>query len=232
MSCSVLTVVTALSLASYLHVGFGQVDEQRDAQSSAANDALMPTRVAGKTHQPSAGSDGGLRVSQLPVLEEADTTPNTWDAITAPPMGGEPATIAHFLKGDGPEDIATTYRGDIVSTPPRNAVPTPPEDIVITPPDDSFTPPPGDIVSTPPADSFTTSQDNILTTAEGNVVLPREGSGDLMMAPILDDGRVPTHPLQLVICSCPIPTPDACRRFLNDLDIDGKDDTYLDIRVR
>lgn len=89
-----------------------------------------------------------------------------------------------------------------------------------------------EILTTPPGDSFTTSLENVLSSTQGSVATTREGVGGLIMTPILEDGRVQTRAFQLVVCSCPLPSPDDCRRFLSDLYIDGKDDQYLDFKVR
>ncbi|XP_050694667.1 uncharacterized protein LOC126984708 isoform X4 [Eriocheir sinensis] len=95
------------------------------------------------------------------------------------------------------------------------------EEVVTTPAED--------IVPSPPEDSFTTSQENILTTTQENVPATSEFGDILVMTPVLEDGRVPTSVQQLVICTCPLPTNEGCRRFLSGLYIDGKDEQYLDI---
>lgn len=96
------------------------------------------------------------------------------------------------------------------------------EEVVTTPAED--------IVPSPPEDSFTTSQENILTTTQENVPATSEFGDILVMTPVLEDGRVPTSVQQLVICTCPLPTNEGCRRFLSGLYIDGKDEQYLDIQ--
>lgn len=180
-----------------------------------------------------AGQAHGQQDTHLSDAAEV-VTPSRIAAEARDPSAGSDGRLSASQLAAVEEGDATPLIWDATTAASLGVVSAAPEHLVfkVDRQEDGFTTTPEDIVTTPPKDSFTTSQKNILTTTRGNVTATHEGSGDLVMTPILEDGRVPTRVLQLVICACPLPTPDGCRRFLSNLYIDGKDDQYLDTKVR
>lgn len=123
-------------------------------------------------------------------------------------------------------DVSTTASVDIMTATPRHLISKGNDQGDINTPIEK-------ILTTSPGDSFTTSQESILSTAQGKAATTREGVADLIMTPVLENGKVQTRMHQLVVCACPLPTPDDCRRFLSGLHIDGIDDlSSNEIKVR
>ncbi|XP_045114800.1 uncharacterized protein LOC123506620 isoform X2 [Portunus trituberculatus] len=95
--------------------------------------------------------------------------------------------------------------------------------------------PEGVTTTTPQEDVITTTQKGTTTSQKAVNTSPqsdgKQRARTTVVDPRLEDGRVPTRADQLVVCSCPEPTPDGCRRFLSDAYIDSKNIDFEDIRV-
>lgn len=221
MGCSALTTVAALCLAGHLSVGLGLAQGHRDAHWSPS--AVVST--------PSSDSDGRHRPSQPGATDGGDTTLLAGVATTSASPGIVSAPEHLIFRSDGQGGAFTTPPEDSATTFIENSFTIPPEDIVTIYPKDSFTTSPDDI-TIPPEDSVRTTQESIPLTTQGTIATTYRSGGPLEMTPALEDGRVPTRVFQLVICACPLSTPDGCRRLLSDLYIDGKDDNFLDVKVR
>ncbi|XP_045114085.1 probable G-protein coupled receptor Mth-like 1 isoform X2 [Portunus trituberculatus] len=94
---------------------------------------------------------------------------------------------------------------------------------------------PEDVITTTPQEEIIiTTQKDITTSQKVVSISPcnsKQHARTTVVDPLLENDRVPTCADQLVVCSCPEPTPDGCRRFLSDAYIDSKNSDFKNIRV-